>query len=187
MSRNPKSSDAKASPAGGGRSIVLVGLMGAGKSTVGRRLATRLGMDFVDADEAIEQAAGMRIAEIFDRYGEAAFRDGERRVIARIISGPPVVLATGGGAFVNAETRALILSRALAIWLDADIDTLVARVGRRDTRPLLTGKDPRTVLTELAAVRNPLYAEAQLHVSSGSAPHEITVKAILEALETCRT
>lgn len=156
--------------------------MGAGKSTVGRRLAARLGMDFVDADEEIEQAAGMSIAEIFEKFGEAAFRDGERRVIARIIAGPPCVLATGGGAFVNADTRALILRDALAIWLDADIDTLVARVERRQTRPLLTGKDPRTVLTELAAARNPLYSEAPIRVASASAPHEITVNAILEAL-----
>lgn len=183
MSRNPKSFPNDAPSAADGRSIVLVGLMGAGKSTVGRRLAARLGMNFVDADDEIEHAAGMRISEIFNRFGEDAFRDGERRVIARIIAGPPVVLATGGGAFVNAETRALILDKALAIWLDADIETLVARVGRRNTRPLLTGKDPHEVLTGLAAIRNPLYAEAHLRVPSGSAPHEVTVKAILEALD----
>lgn len=161
--------------------------MGAGKSTVGRRLAARLGMNFIDADEEIERAAGMSIAEMFAKYGEEAFRDGERRVIARIIAGAPCVLATGGGAFINAETRALILSEALAIWLDADVDTLAARVARRDTRPLLVGKDPRAVLSELAATRNPLYAEAQLRVPSASAPHEITVEAIMKALATCQT
>jgi shikimate kinase len=185
MSRNPKSHIAAASHPTGGRSLVLVGLMGAGKSTVGRRLAARLGMNFTDADDAIEAAAGMTISEIFAKSGEAAFRDGERRVIARIIAGPPCVLATGGGAFVNDETRALILKDALAVWLDADVDTLVARVARRQTRPLLVGKDPRTVLTELAAVRNPLYAEAPLHVASASTPHEITVEAIMKALATC--
>lgn len=187
MSRNPKSHADRASPAAPDRTIVLVGLMGAGKSTVGRRLAARLGMDFIDADEEIERAAGMSISEMFAKYGEEAFRDGERRVIARIIAGPPCVLATGGGAFVNAETRALILAEALAIWLDADVDTLAARVGRRNTRPLLVGKDPHAVLSDLAAARNPLYAEAHLRVPSASAPHEVTVDAIMKALETCRT
>lgn len=182
MSRNPKSHVEPSAVGAGGRSIVLVGLMGVGKSTVGRRLAARLGMNFVDADEEIELAAGMSITEIFAKYGEAAFRDGERRVIARLITGPPCVLATGGGAFVNDETRALILRDALAIWLDADIETLVARVERRQTRPLLVGKDPRTVLTELAAIRNPLYAQAPIRVASASAPHDVTVNAILEAL-----
>jgi shikimate kinase len=186
MPRNPESQDPVPADGKPQRSIVLVGLMGAGKSTVGRRLAARLGMEFVDADEEIERAAGMSIAEIFEKFGEAAFRDGERRVIARIIHGPPCVLATGGGAFVNDETRALILAEALAIWLDADVDTLAARVARRSTRPLLIGKDPRAVLTELAAARNPLYAEAQLRVPSASAPHDLTVEAILKALETCQ-
>jgi shikimate kinase len=185
MSRNPKSRRDPAKDASALRSIVLVGLMGAGKSTIGRRLAAQLTMQFIDADEEIERAAGMRIAEIFERYGEAEFRDGERRVIARIIAGPPCVLATGGGAFINAETRALILEKATAIWLDADIETLVARVERRDTRPLLTGRDPRTVLTELAAVRNPIYAEAPLRVASARSPHDVTVAAILEALQSC--
>src|ERR1700741_3090152 len=141
-----------------GKPIVLVGLMGAGKTTVGRRLAQRLGLPFVDADAEIEEAAGMTITDIFDRFGEAHFRDGERRVIARLIDGTPKVIATGGGAFMQEETRTLILERALAIWLDADIPVLAQRVGRRDTRPLLRGKDPETVLTELAAVRNPIYA-----------------------------
>ncbi|ONF95780.1 shikimate kinase [Sphingomonas jeddahensis] len=163
--------------------IVLVGLMGVGKSTVGKRLASRLGLPFVDADNEIEDAAGMSIAEIFARYGEPYFRDGERRVIQRLIDGRPKVIATGGGAFINDATRALILSDALAIWLDADIDVLVDRVRRRDTRPLLRGKDPATVLRELAAIRNPLYAEAHLRVASNNAPHEATVRAILQAID----
>lgn len=162
--------------------IVLVGLMGVGKSTVGKRLAHRLGLPFVDADNEIEEAAGMSIADIFTQFGEPYFRDGERRVIQRLIDGQPKVIATGGGAFVNDATRALILSDALAIWLDADIDVLVDRVRRRDTRPLLRGKDPATVLRELAAVRNPLYAQAHIRVPSNNAPHEATVRAILDAI-----
>ena len=165
------------------RTIVLVGLMGAGKSTIGRRLSTRLGLPFVDADTEIEQASGLSVTEIFEKYGEAHFRDGERRVIARLIDGPPKVIATGGGAFVNADTRALILARAVAVWLDADIQTLVDRVARRETRPLLKGRDPFEVLTALAAVRNPLYAEAHIHISSKPSPHDITVAAILTALK----
>ncbi len=164
------------------RSIVLVGLMGVGKSTVGRRLALRLGLPFVDADVEIEAASGMAIAEMFERYGEAAFRDGERRVIARLLGGARQVLATGGGAFVDPQTRALILSQATAVWLDADVATLVERVRRRNTRPLLKGRDPAAVLRELAAVRNPLYAEAQVHINSRPSPHEVTVKAIIAAL-----
>jgi shikimate kinase len=164
------------------RPIVLVGLMGAGKTTVGRRLAARLGLAFVDADAEIELAAGMTIAEIFERFGEAHFRDGERRVIARLIDGSRKVIATGGGAFMNAETRALILERATAIWLDADLDTLAQRVMRRDDRPLLRGKDARTVLGELAAVRNPVYALAPIHVRSQPAPHDMTVEAIVREL-----
>ena len=165
------------------RAVVLVGLMGVGKSTVGRRLAGRLGLPFVDADTEIESAAGMTIAEIFDRYGEAHFRDGERRVIARLIDGTPKVIATGGGAFINDETRALILDRAIAVWLDADIDTLVERTSRRNHRPLLRDRDPREVLVELAAKRNPIYAQAPIHVESRPAPHDATVKAILAALQ----
>ncbi|WBH17618.1 shikimate kinase [Sphingomonas radiodurans] len=162
--------------------IVLVGMMGVGKSTVGRRLAHRLALPFVDADNEIEDAAGMPIAEIFAQFGEPYFRDGERRVIQRLIDGRPKVIATGGGAFINDATRALILSDALAIWLDADIDVLVERVRRRDTRPLLRDKDPTTVLRELAAVRTPLYAQAHFRVASNNAPHEATVRAILEAI-----
>jgi shikimate kinase len=166
-----------------GKPIVLVGLMGVGKSTVGRRLAQRLGLPFVDADTEIEIAASMTIAEIFDTFGEAYFRDGERRVIARLLDGSPKVIATGGGAFIHDETRALILETGLAIWLDAPAEVLVDRVRRRNTRPLLMNRDPAQVLEELAAKRNPIYAEAPLHIASDHAPHDVTVKAILEALE----
>lgn len=166
----------------GRRPVVLVGLMGVGKSTIGRRLGARLGLPFVDADNEIERASGMSVSEIFDRHGEAHFRDGERRVIARLIAGKPKVIATGGGAFVAADTRALILSQAVAVWLDADIPTLVERVRRRDSRPLLKGRDPAAVLTELAMIRNPLYAEAHIHINSRPTPHEVTVQAILAAL-----
>jgi shikimate kinase len=165
-----------------GKSIVLVGLMGAGKSTIGRRLAKRLNIGFVDSDVEIERAADHTIPEIFDRFGEPSFRDGERRVIARLIEGAPKVIATGGGAFMNAATRALILERCLAIWLDADIETLAERVSRRDSRPLLRDKEPLGFLKELAAVRNPVYAEAHLHVRSQASPHERTVERILEAI-----
>ena len=156
--------------------------MGAGKSTVGRRLARRLGLPFVDSDEEIERAAIHSIPEIFDRFGEASFRDGERRVLRRLIEGEPKVVATGGGAFVDPQTRALILRRCLAVWLDADVDILARRVARRGHRPLLAGGDPGALLRELAAVRNPLYAEAHLRVPSDSGPHERTVDRILEAM-----
>jgi shikimate kinase len=164
------------------RPIVLIGLMGVGKTTVGRRLAARLGLLFVDADHEIELAAGLSVSEIFDRFGEAHFRDGERRVIARLIDGTAKVIATGGGAFMNEATRALILDKATAVWLDADIDTLAARVSRRDDRPLLRGKDARVVLGELAAVRNPVYALAPIHIRSQAHPHDSTVDAIVGKL-----
>lgn len=164
------------------RPIVLIGLMGAGKTTVGRRLAQRLGLPFVDADEEIEAAAGMTITEIFQMFGEDYFRDGERRVIARLIDGSPKVIATGGGAFMNERTRALILDKTIAVWLEADLDTLVDRVRRRSTRPLLKDRDPRQVLTDLAAARNPIYALAPIHVRSQPSPHDATVRAILRAL-----
>jgi len=165
------------------RTIVLIGLMGAGKSTVGRKLAARLHLPFVDADTEIERAAGLSIPEIFERFGEAHFRDGERRVIARLIDGMPKVIATGGGAFMQPETRSLILDRATTIWLDADIDILAERVRRRDNRPLLRGRNPHEVLSELAAVRNPVYALAPIHIRSEPVPHEATVEAIMKALE----
>ncbi|WP_184086424.1 shikimate kinase [Sphingomonas xinjiangensis] len=167
-----------------GKPIVLIGLMGAGKTTVGRRLAQRMRLPFVDADVEIETAAGMTITDIFERFGEPHFRDGERRVIARLIDGTPKVIATGGGAFLNEQTRRLILEHATAIWLDADPEILADRVKRRDTRPLLRGKDPKVVLTELARVRNPFYALAPIHIPSIAAPHEATVDAILKAIES---
>ncbi len=165
-----------------GQPIVLVGLMGVGKSTVGKRLAARMGLPFVDADTEIEAAAGMSIADIFERFGEPYFRDGERRVIARLMDGQRKVIATGGGAFINAETRALILASSVAVWLRASIDVLADRVRRRDTRPLLRDKNAHEVLTDLAAVRDPIYALAHVHVHSNHAPHEATVKAILKAI-----
>ncbi len=165
------------------KSIVLVGLMGAGKTTLGKRLAARLNLPFVDADEEIERAAGLSIAEIFARFGEPAFRDGERRVIARLISGPVQVIATGGGAFVDAQTRALILASGIAIWLQADIDVLVERTARRDTRPLLKTGDPKVVLTDLLHQRTPAYAQAHIHVKSGRGPHDASVDTILAAVK----
>lgn len=164
------------------RPITLVGLMGSGKSSVGKRLAARLGLPFVDADAEIEIACGMTIAEIFERFGEAHFRDGERRVIARLVDGAPKVVATGGGAFMQPDTRALILERSVAVWLDADIETLVERVAKRDTRPLLAGRDAGEVLRALAAERGPIYALAPVRVLSGDGPHMQVVDAVIEAL-----
>ena len=164
------------------RPVVLVGMMGVGKTSIGKRLAARLDTPFVDADDEIEKAAGLSITEIFAKFGEDYFRDGERRVIARLIEGAPKVIATGGGAFVNDETRALILERATSIWLDADVQVLADRVSRRSHRPLLKDKDPVTVLTELGKVRNPLYAAANLHIRSDISPHVRTVENILKAL-----
>ena len=168
------------------RSIVLVGLMGAGKSTLGRRLAHRQGLAFADSDEEIEKAAGRSISEIFQQFGEKEFRDGERRVIARLVEGAPKVLATGGGAFMNESTRTLILAKCIAIWLDADIETLAERVARRDTRPLVSGKDPVQVLRALAEKRNPVYAEAHIRVKSETMPHERAVEQIVQALNERR-
>jgi shikimate kinase len=168
------------------RSIVLVGLMGAGKTTVGRRLAKRLGLDFVDSDEEIERAADQKVSEIFERFGEASFRDGERRVVRRLIAGPPKVIATGGGAFVDSETRALILEHCIAVWLMAEPETLAERVRRRGNRPLLRDRDPLTTLRDLGEARNPFYAEAHLHISSRAAPHHRTVQRIVDALAEWR-
>ncbi|MBC2778203.1 shikimate kinase [Parasphingopyxis marina] len=162
--------------------VVLVGLMGVGKSTIGRRLATRLGLPFIDSDDEIEKASGMTVGELFENYGEDYFRDGERRVIARLIDGAVKVIATGGGAFVQQETRELILKEAIAVWLDADIAVLTERVSRRNTRPLLRDTDPHMVLSELAEKRRPFYEQAQIHVRSNDGAHEETVERILEAL-----
>jgi shikimate kinase len=165
------------------RPVVLVGLMGVGKSTVGRKLASLLHRDFVDADDAIVEAAQLSIAEIFEQYGEPYFRDGERRVIARLIEERHGVIATGGGAFVDPTTRALILERAIAVWIDCDVDTLVERTARRNTRPLLRNGDPKQILTRLAAERAPFYAEAPIRVMSENGPHADTARAILEAID----
>jgi len=165
------------------RPVVLVGLMGVGKSTVGRRLAEMIRTDFVDADDAIERAAQLSIGEIFERFGEAHFRDGERRVIARLIEERRGVIATGGGAFMNDQTRALILDKTVAVWIDCDIDTLVERTGRRKTRPLLKNGDPKEILTRLHAQREPFYSQAHLRVPSDNGPHAVTAQAILEAIE----
>lgn len=164
------------------RPVVLVGMMGVGKSSIGRKLARRIGIGFADADDEIELAAGMKIAEIFERFGEDYFRDGERRVIARLIDGVPKVIATGGGAFINGETRSLILAKAISIWLDAELAVLVERVSRRTHRPLLHGRDAREVLSELGAVRNPIYAQANIHIRSDTSPHTLTVENIMKAL-----
>lgn len=166
------------------RPVVLVGLMGVGKSSIGRKLANVLHMPFVDADDEIESAAQMSIAEIFSQFGEAYFRDGERRVIARLIDQPGTrrVIATGGGAFVNPETRAMILSKGIAIWLDSDLEVLLDRVGRKNTRPLLQSGDPREILGRLKAEREPAYAEAPIHVKSSAGPQSRTVAQVLKGI-----
>lgn len=164
------------------KSIVLVGLMGAGKSSIGRRLAARLGMAFVDADAEIEAAAGASISDIFAEQGEAFFRDAERRVIARLLEGPPVVLATGGGAFMDAATRAKIAATGTSVWLRAELDTLVKRCGLRNTRPLLQAGDPRAILAKLMDERYPVYANADIVVESGEGPHEDVVEEIVARL-----
>ena len=165
------------------RPVVLVGLMGVGKSTVGRRLASLMQTGFIDADDEIERAADRSIAEIFEAHGEAYFREGERRVIARLMEEDHGVIATGGGAFIDAETRALIVDQAIAVWLDCDIDTLVERTGRRNTRPLLKKGDPREILTNLKDQRSGAYAQAQLHVVTDDGPHHQTALRILEAID----
>jgi shikimate kinase len=165
------------------RPVALVGLMGAGKSTVGRKLATLLGKDFVDADEAIEDAAQMTVSDIFKRFGEPHFRDGERRVIARLIEERHGVIATGGGAFVNDQTRALILDRAIAVWLDCEVDTLVERTARRNVRPLLRDGNPREILTRLSREREPFYAQAPIRIAGEDGPHLDTAMAIIEAID----
>ncbi len=165
-----------------GRTIVMVGMMGAGKSSIGRRLANRLGMQFADADTEIEQAANATIPEIFELHGEAYFRDGERRVIQRLLDGPPKVLATGGGAFIQPETRAAIGSRAISIWLKADRELLLARVKRRNNRPLLREGDPGEIIDRLIAERYPVYAEADIHIQSRDVAHDAVIDDILNAL-----
>lgn len=170
------------------RPLVLVGMMGVGKTTVGRKLATLLNLPFVDADEEIERAAQMAIPEIFAQFGEPYFRDGERRVIARLVGegahNDRKILATGGGAFVDPVTRALLLERAVPIWIDSDVDTLVERVGRKENRPLLRHCNPRETLARLRAERRPCYEQAPVHVISGQVPHVVTAHSILKALDS---
>ncbi|MHA6317577.1 shikimate kinase [Altererythrobacter sp. CAU 1778] len=166
------------------RPVVLVGMMGVGKSTVGRKLAELMDAPFHDADDEISQAAQLSITEIFERFGEDYFRDGERRVIARLMEDASIgVIATGGGAFIQDETRALILEGAIAVWLDCDLDTLVERVGRRNNRPLLKTGDPREILSSLLEQRNPVYQQAHIRVPCMEGPHEAMAGRILEAID----
>ncbi|MFY9288938.1 MAG: shikimate kinase [Alphaproteobacteria bacterium] len=166
------------------RTIVLIGMMGAGKSSVGRKLASRLSVPFIDSDDEIEAAAGMSINRFFEEYGEDEFRKGERRVISRLLEGPKRVLATGGGAFTDQETRALIKSKAISIWLKADINILLTRATRRDDRPLLRGGDPREIMLRLLDERAPLYAEADITVESVDGPMSETVDRVIKALSS---
>ncbi|MBN9006884.1 MAG: shikimate kinase [Rhizobiales bacterium] len=166
----------------GGRSLVLVGMMGAGKSSIGRRLATRLAMPFVDADTEIELAAGMSIPEIFEAHGEPHFRDGEARVIARLLGGAPIVLATGGGAVLREETRARIAERAISIWLKADADVILRRVKRRTDRPLLHTPDPAATIGRLIAEREPVYQLADITIASRDVPHDRIVDECIDLL-----
>jgi shikimate kinase/3-dehydroquinate synthase len=195
--REPEAQPAAAEPGGrrddravalvealNGRSVVLVGMMGSGKTTVGRRLALRLGLPFIDVDQEIVEAAGMPIPDIFARHGEEHFRDGERRVMARVLAGGPRVVATGGGAFMNDATRARIADNAISIWLKADLDTLMRRVRKRATRPLLQTPDPVGTMQRLLSEREPIYAQADLTVYSREASHETVVEDVLSALET---
>lgn len=166
----------------GPQSLVLIGLMGAGKSAIGRRLGKRLGLPFVDADKEIETAAGKSISEIFADHGEAYFRDGERRVIARLLENGPIVLATGGGAYMNQTTRDEIADKGISIWLKAGLDVLMERVSRRDTRPLLKAGDPREIMQRLMDERYPVYAGADITIESRNVPHEIIVEEIVDAI-----
>lgn len=180
---NPAGATPRASSGDEGRSIVMVGLMGAGKSSIGRRLASRLDLPFVDADSEIEAAAGCTIAEFFERHGEAAFRDGERRVIARLLGGPRKVLATGGGAFMDEETREAIGRSGVSVWLRADLETLVRRTSRRSDRPLLNNDDPAETLKSLMETRYPIYEQADIAVESDDGPPDQTVDRVVAALE----
>lgn len=166
----------------GGRPIVLVGMMGAGKTTVGRRLAAKLNRLFLDSDEEIEKAAQMSIPEIFEQRGEAEFRAGEARVIARVLKDPDIILATGGGAFVSEETRALVNAEAISIWLKAEADILFERVSRRSNRPLLKTANPRQTLEKLIAERYPIYADAHVTVLSRDVPQDVVAADVIEAV-----
>ena len=162
--------------------IVLIGLMGAGKSSIGRRLASHLGIDFVDADDEIIKSAGCSISDIFSQYGEDAFRDVEKKVILRLMDEGPMILATGGGAFINEDIRAAVKEKGTSIWLRADLDVLVERTSRRDNRPLLQQGDPSEILQNLIDLRYPVYALADFTVDSGPHPHEVMVEKIVTAL-----
>jgi shikimate kinase len=164
------------------RTVALVGLMGAGKSSIGRRLAQRLDLAFVDADDEIERAAGCSISEFFERYGESEFRNGERRVISRLLEGPPHVLSTGGGAYIDDTTRALMREKTLTVWLRADLDVLFDRVKKRTHRPLLRDGDPREILSRLMEQRHPIYAQSDLVVESTAQPVDRTTEQVIEAL-----
>lgn len=181
---DPSRPEAEPAPPYAGRTIALVGLMGAGKSTVGRRLAEKLGRPFYDSDAEIEKAAGLSISDIFTLHGEADFRRGEKQVLKRLLDLPPHVLATGGGAFIDADTRALMKVKAVTVWLNADLETLWRRVQKRDTRPLLQRSDAKAHLSNLVAQREPFYSQADLVVHSKDGPHTNTVSAILKALQT---
>ena len=163
--------------------VVLVGLMGAGKSTIGRRLAHALGLYFVDSDQEIVEAAGCSISDIFEIYGEEIFRDVEQRVLLRLVSGDPCIIATGGGAFVNPVIREAIKEQAISVWLKADLPVLVERVSRRDTRPLLKTGDKEAILSKMMEERYPIYGEASLTINSNAGLHESVVEDILQALK----
>ncbi len=167
----------------GHKSIVLVGLMGAGKSSVGRRLANVLNLPFRDADTEIEHASNLTVPEFFEIHGEAAFRDGERKVIARLLDGPQHILATGGGAYMDEQTRTLISQKGCSVWLKADLDTLLKRCLKRNTRPLLQQGDPRQILDDLMQKRYPVYKQADITVESADGPHEVVVSSIIKALQ----
>lgn len=167
----------------GNKSVVLIGLMGAGKTAIGRRLASRLGLKFVDADNEIERAAGKSISDIFADHGEPYFRNGERRVIARLLKSGPQVLATGGGAYMDEETRKIIAERGVSVWLKAHLDVLMERVARRDHRPLLKTEDPEAVMQRLMDERYPVYSSADISVTSRDVPHEVMVGEIVSSLE----
>jgi shikimate kinase len=176
--------DAEISAALGKRCVVLIGMMGAGKSTIGRRMAARLRLPFVDADTEIETAAGMSIPDIFETHGEPHFRDGEARVIARLLDNGPAVIATGGGAFMREETRSRVRDKAVSIWLKADADVIMKRVRRRSDRPLLQNADPEGTVSRLLGEREPVYATADLTILSRDVPHDKIVDECLEALRT---
>lgn len=179
----PPNNNALSQSALGGRPIALVGLMGVGKTTIGRRLAKHLGLPFFDSDDEIETASGRTVAGYFKDHGEEAFREGERRVISRVLNGDPLVLATGGGAFIPEATREILKKRALTVWLKGDFEIIMERVSRKNTRPLLMVDDPRAKMQELMDARYPIYAEAHITVNAGKGTHISTVKRVLKAID----